>query len=93
MPASEPLLGAGVLAAVGLGSAYLRWATREERRAEALAAQHKDDEIEYLRGEVKNCRAESEVMRGQLAATQIRLGMLIGFAKREGWELPDELLH
>ena len=73
------------MAGTGLGWAFLRWVTRQVRAEEADLDRHKDEELERLRAEVTKCRAESFAM-------QIKFGMLVGLARKNGWEIPAELL-
>lgn len=60
---TDPAAGYGTLAATGVVFALLRWAIREERKAQRRASEDKDAEIAYLHAQLASARAEIARLR------------------------------
>ena len=60
---TDPIAQYGTLAATGVVFALLRYATREERKAQRRASEDKDAEIAYLQVQLASARAELERLR------------------------------
>lgn len=85
MPGNELVVGGGALAGAAFAFAVVKWGSRWLRDGEEATIENQAAEIAYYREQLTAARVEAETWR-------LRYGLLLAWAYRNGYEVPNDLV-